>query len=133
MAIKLGDSRKAKESGEKLIRIIPENVPIAKSLNNMGNLTPEQFKSMEKLFHVSYLIGIKGRPYSDFTDLLELEKLHDVKFMPSGKYENESACRTFLRHCSQAIFDKDVKSKLSRANFISVLCDGSTDISVIEK
>ena len=31
------------------------------------------------------------------------------------------------------MFEEDVKSKLKRANFITVFCDGSTDSAVIEK
>ena len=66
-------------------------------------------------------------------DLLELEKLHEVKFFKTSSYENESACRDFVSLCSKTIFHKTVKDKLEQANFISILCDGSTDSAVIEK
>ena len=109
------------------------STPIGDSIRNMGKLTLEQRKSLEKRFHVAYYIGYKGRPYTDFMDLLELEKLHEVKFFKTSSYENESACRDFVTFCSKIIFHKTVKDKLERPNFISILCDGSTDSAVVEK
>ena len=66
-------------------------------------------------------------------DIIELEKLQNVKFFPGGSYENESACRDFVNSCANLIFNEEVKEKLLKSNFISTLCDRSTDSSVIEK
>ena len=62
-------------------------------------------------------------------DITELEKLHNVKFFPGGSYENESAVNFGIN----LIFNEEVKEKLLKSNFISTLCVGSTDSSVIEK
>ena len=61
---------------------------IGDSIRSMAELTHEQRKNLEKLFHIAYFIGYKGRPYTDFMDLLELEKLHEVKFFKTSSYEN---------------------------------------------
>ena len=84
-------------------------------------------------FSIFLVIAKKGRPYTDFVNLIELEKLHGVKFSTSGAHENATACRNFINYSSQCIFEKTLKEKLFRANFISVLCDGLTDSAVIEK
>ena len=102
-------------------------------MKNAGKLNSRDHDYLEKLFHISYVIAKKGRPYTDFVDLIELEKLHGVKFSTSGVYENATACRNFINYSSQCIFEKTLKEKLFWANFISVLCDGSTDSAVIEK
>ena len=54
-------------------------------------MTDAQKECFEKLFHVAYSVAKRGRPYTDFMDIIELEKLHNVKFFPGGSYENESA------------------------------------------
>ena len=38
---------------------------------------------------IAHHIAAKGRAFTDFEDLIELEKLHGVKFQ-SGSYENKS-------------------------------------------
>jgi hypothetical protein len=40
---------------------------------------------------IAYLIAFKARPYSDFTVLIELEKLHGVEFLQSCAYDNDMA------------------------------------------
>ena len=66
-------------------------------------------------------------------DIIELENFHNVKFFPGGSYENESACRDFVNSSASLIFNEEVKEKLLKSNFISILCEGSTVSSVIEK
>ena len=87
---------------------------------------------LKKLMDVAYFIALKGRPFTDFKDLIELEKLHDVKFDTSA-YENESACRDFIKSTASYLFDIDVRKKLTRVNFIAILVDGTTDRAVTEQ
>ena len=68
----------------------------------------------------------------DFQNLIELEKLHGFKFQ-SGTYENESACRDFLKNISELFFQRDLYKKLLQVNFIAILCDGTTDTSINSK
>ena len=48
-------------------------------------------------------------------------------------YKNRTQCTEFINYIDQALFDKDVRNKLERINFIAVFCDGSTDSAVVEK
>ena len=88
---------------------------------------------MEKLFHNAYFIASKGRLYTDFSDLVELEKLHEVKFVSSGSYANETAYKDFISFCSKSIFDANIRDKFDCTSFTSVLCDGSTGLGLLKK
>ena len=96
-------------------------------------MTDAQKECFEKLSHIAYSAAKRGPRYTNFMDIIELEKLHNVKFFPGGSYENESACRNFVNSCSNLIFNEEVKEKLLKSNFICILRDGSTYLSVIEK
>ena len=98
---------------------------------NVADTTFKEKESLHKLFKVTYLIAKKGTPFTDYHDLIELEKLHSVKF--DFTYDNRNACADFIRYLSQSLFEINVKSKLKRVNFITVLCDGATDAAIIEK
>ena len=87
---------------------------------------------MTKLHTIAHYSAVKGRPYLDFKDLIELEKLHGVKFQ-SGAYENESAGRDFIKNISELFFQRDLHEKLLRVNFIAILCDSTTDTSITEQ
>ena len=134
-ALEYLEKEKAETLGQKFVKKTGSaaGTAIADSLKNMGQMSSAQREGIEKLFHIAYYLGSKGRPYSDFADLIDLEKLHDVSFVRSRSYENETACREFISFCSQSIFEKNVKDKVNRSNFISILCDGSTDSGVVEK
>ena len=77
-------------------------------------------------------MAINGRPYTDFQGLIELEKIHGVKFLKGKSYENETACRDFIKNAAECLFPED-SEKLKRANFISIFSGGTTDAAIIEK
>ena len=134
-AVKLDKIEKAKEVGEKYVTKLTPTGPtkIGESFKKSRSMTDAQKECFEKLFHVAYSVAKRGRPYTDFMDIIELEKLHNVKFFRGGSYKNESTCRDFVNSCANLIFNEEVKGKLLQSNFISILCDGSTDWLVIEK
>ena len=70
---------------------------------------------------------------SDFTDIIELEKLHGVTFFSNSAYKNDKGCKVFNHFAAKALFEKEVKDKIKKANFITVLADGATDAALIEK
>ena len=72
-------------------------------------------------FDVTYYIAKQGRPYSDFPELIELEKMHGMKFLSS--YGHMNAWKQFIHFKSKTIFNENVKKKLLHANFVTVLCD----------
>ena len=87
---------------------------------------------LKKLVEIAHFITLKGRPFTDFTDHIELEKLHEVKFNTRA-YENESACRDFINGIARNFFDEDLLNKLKMVNFIAILVDGTTGRAVKEQ
>ena len=111
----------------------PSDAPIVQGIANIGRLTPDERSAMQNLFDIAYLLAYKGRPYSNFTDLVDIEKLHGVKFMPGNVYENDMGCKLFVHFAAKALYEREVKKKVKGANFVTVLCDGATDAACIEK
>ena len=105
---------------------VPADAPIAQAINNMGTLTPEERNAMQNLFDIAYMIAYKERPYSGFVDHIEIEKLGGVKFMPGGTYKNDKGCLLFIDFAAKALYETQVKDKLKRANFVTVLAYGAT-------
>ena len=110
-----------------------ENSPITAAVSNMGRLGKEERSSILRLFDIAYLLAFKGRPHSDFTDIIELEKLHGVRFFSNSVYEKDMGCKIFIHFAAKALFEKEVKDKIKRENFITVLADGATDAAFIER
>ena len=82
-ALWLEEEEQARAENRKIRVTVPpssENSPITAAVSNMGRLGKEQRNSIQRLFDIASLIAFKGRPYCDFTDIIELEKLHRVKF-----------------------------------------------------
>ena len=77
------------------------------------------------------MLAKKGRPYSDVKDFIEVEKAHGVKY--SVGYNNNKQCEQSVQYISETLFNLETKEKLKRCNFVTVLCDSSTDSAVIEK
>ena len=69
------------------------------------------------------MIAFKGHLYCHFKEIIELEKLHGVKFFSNSVYENDMGCKIFIPFAAKALFEKEVKDKIKRANFITVLAD----------
>ena len=72
-----GVSRKCK-----IIQKVPENSTLKRGFNKIST-SERQRESLEKLFDIAYLHIKKGRPYSDFSELFSLQKMHEVKFSVS--------------------------------------------------
>ena len=46
----------------------------------MSSIGDEQ-DTLKRLIEVLYYLAVNGRPYTDFDGLVELEKMHRVKFL----------------------------------------------------
>ena len=88
-------------------------------------------ETVTKLHDIAFYVALHGLPFTQFEHQIKLEKLHNVPF--SGAYENETACRNFILDTSDYLFEENMKKKLELVNFISILCDGSTDKSITEQ
>ena len=38
-------------------------------------------KGLIKLFEIAFLIALRGRLFTDFSNLMELQRLHSIKFL----------------------------------------------------
>ena len=59
-------------------------------------------KGLTKLFKITYLIALRGRLCTNFSNLMELEKLHGEKFLE--KYKNQVACQDFISDTGDYFF-----------------------------
>lgn len=135
-ALRLEESEQATNENRKARVHVPpptSDAPIVQAVSNMGRITAEEKAAMQRLFDIAYLLAYKGRPYSDFIDHIEIEKLHGVNFMPSSAYENDMGCKLFIHFAAKALYELELKDKIKRANFVTVLSDGATDAACIEK
>ena len=102
---------------------------ISSGLKKMG---VKEKQALTKFHDVAYYIALKGRPFADFKDLIDLEKLHAVKFQ-YGAYEDETSSRDLIDSISEFLFMDNLYKKLLRVNFIAILFDGTTDASITEQ
>ena len=79
-----GVSRKRKH----ITQNVPENSAIKQSFRKMSI---NEKDSLSKLFDIAFIIAKKGRPYTDFKDLIEVEKAHGVKYTVQS-YCNNKQC-----------------------------------------
>ena len=124
-ALAVGDSLPPKH----VVHEVPTNSAIATGMQKMNE---KERTGVKKLMDIAYFIALKGRPFTDFKDHIELEKLHGVKFDTSS-YENETSCREFIKSIACYLFDEDVRKKMCRVNFIAILIDGTTDRAIKEQ
>ena len=79
---------------------VPADSAISSGLKKMGG---KERQALIKLHNVAYYIALKGGPFTDSKDLIDLENLHGVKFQ-SRAYENETSCRDFIDSISEFLF-----------------------------
>ena len=68
---------------------VPKYSAVDSGFRKMAEKERETERSLSQPFDIGHRIAVKGRAFTDFEDLTELEKLHRVKFQ-SGSYENNS-------------------------------------------
>ena len=77
-------------------------------------MSTSERENIEKLFDITfdiaYFLAKKGLPYSDFFELISLQKMHGVKL--SVSYDNNNACTKFISFISKSIFEESIKSKV---------------------
>ena len=106
---------------------IVKSSPIRRGLTKMATRDKEV---LENRFNSAYDLAKKERPYSDFPDLIELLEKNGVKYRASC--QNKRAAANFVDRCGEVLKESFVEDLL-RANYYSILVDGSTDSNVIEQ
>ena len=70
----------------KVVQKTPTYSAIEAGFKRIGKI---EKTALNKLFDTAHHIAVKGRPFTDFKDPIQLGKIHGVRFQ-SGLYENES-------------------------------------------
>ena len=66
-------------------------------------MSKKEREALVKLYNIAHCVAVKGRAFTDFEDLIELEKLHRVKYQ-SGLYENELGSNNFIKSTAEYFF-----------------------------
>jgi len=79
---------------------------------------------------IAYVMAKEEVAFKKFGALVNLEKRHGVHL--GDAYNHRIAAAEFTATVGEEI-ESDLKTALEQANFFSICCDGSTDVSIIEK
>ena len=102
------------------------NFAAEKMISTMNEKT---FKRLQKFFLTTHAIVKNCRPLTDYEWIL---KLDERKEMDIGQtYRNYKACKEFMVAIAE-VTRREIEADLKNAKFVSIMADGSTDISVIE-
>ena len=104
-----------------------KTTPAHQILLTLNKLTVERLKH---LFRNCHAIGKKGRPYTDYVWICLLDKLKGVDI--GDTYLNDKAAAVFMHHIAEVAREELVES-VNSSQFISLICDGSTDSAVLEQ
>ena len=83
----------------------------------------------KKKFEVAYFVSKEELPIVKYVPLLNLEERHGVDV--GIAYRNENTGGVFMDYISDSLAD-ELKTKLEKCHFYSVLTDGSTDTATSE-
>ena len=81
------------------------------------------------LFRNAHALAKHCRPFNDFEWMLDADEKKGLKV--GSTYRNDKQCKNFIQ-CIARVERKKIEEEIRMANFISVLSDGSTDVSVTE-
>ena len=99
----------------------------------MGDkIMPTKKEVLWKLFNMAYIMARKGWTYIDFEDLANLQVLNGTKFYLS-LYVNREVCIDIIQNIVNFLFDEEIAKKLRKVKLIGLLCDGTTNKSVVEQ
>ena len=102
----------------------PENTPLAKCMLNMNM---EEIENLKKLFITTRFIAYWNKRYSDFEKQIEL--IRKLEISVKEKYVNRTMCTKFIHYIASST-RKKLMEDISKFPCVSLLLDGSTDISV---
>ena len=112
------------------MRAGPVNVEITKIGAGLLSLHSKERQRYQYLFRTAYTVAKKCKPFLDYEYICEVQQANDVDL---GK--------NYLRNKSAALFTKNIADdlrcktadNLKQCHYLSVICDGSTDLTVVEQ
>lgn len=106
---------------------IYKETPLGRSITIQESGHREKVK---KLFDITYLVCQEEMSFMKFPRLLELEKRHGVDL--GEAYATDKKCQEFTTIIGSLLQETLIES-LKNSNFLTILTDGSTDVSNSEK
>ena len=125
-AVKL--SKQSKLGVEVYRDSVIRNLPLAK---RFLRLNPADKDSLWAKFNTTYYVLKKERPFTDYPDLLNLQIKKGISKL-SASYSTTDACAYFADYIGK-VMREDRKKLIFKANYFSVLSDGSTDSAVTKQ
>ena len=105
----------------------PQETLLVKSLNKAISLHD---RKLEKKILTAFTVLALERPFDYYTTFCALQNINGVDL--GETYTTRSACTEFLHSISE-VMKEEIAVKLKKSNFISVMADGGTDLSVMEE
>ena len=99
-------------------------------IHGIDNMNQKDFEFTKKKFETAYFVVKEELPLSKFPKILELEEKHGV--LLGNAYRNSMSGALIIDYIADSL-SRDLRKHLEHTNFFSILTDGSTDASIIEK
>ncbi|XP_006823478.1 E3 SUMO-protein ligase KIAA1586-like [Saccoglossus kowalevskii] len=96
----------------------------------MRKLNDDQLRRYSNLFSTVFMLAKYGKPMSDMP--MQCALLRKVGAEIGDNYQNDKSASAFLTHIA-AVIKKNNIHEIQDAAFLSVLADGSADVSIIEQ
>lgn len=101
--------------------------PVGKAMASVSGETKDR---VEKLVDIAYVLAQEEIAFNKFPKLVELEKRHGVEI--GETYATVPKCEEFTS-CIATTLKNELINDLANADYLTICCDGSTDVSVTEK
>ncbi|CAL9685344.1 unnamed protein product [Knipowitschia caucasica] len=126
------DHEKARSHRESLQIKTAKTVPVEDSVagRSLTSLKTSELEKMQLLFRNAHAIAKKGRPFTDFAWMCEVDRKKGLKI--GETYTNDHQAKEFIHYIAEDERRK-MKARLSDGKFISVMSDGSLDSAVMEE
>ena len=99
-------------------------------LRGLDVMKQKDFEKTKKKFETMYFVVKEELPITKFSKILELEGRHGVEL--GNAYRNSMSGSIMIDFSGKWLLN-DLKKTLEQSEFFSILTDGSTDVSIIEK
>ena len=90
----------------------------------------ERQAEIERLFNIAYFVCKEGLSFKKYPKLCKLQIKNSVAL--GSNYLTDVACQRFIISIADVLKD-DMRHTIQLSRFLSVLCDGSTDSSILEE
>ena len=114
--------------GAPYLEAVAKDTPIGRGIKKMCVKDKEIIHTQ---FYSTYYLAKREQPFTDFSDLLVVNK--KMKCPSTGKgYRNDNAAALFMESIAK-VSQNELSKDLVNANFYLFLSNGSTDMSITEK